>query len=156
MKDDEKFMKLAIVKAFIGIEKGQSPFGACIVKNGKAVSISNNAVKKETDSTAHAEINAIREACRKLKTYDLSGCTIYSTCEPCPMCFSACHWAKIGRIVYGAKISDAKSIGFNELSISNAEMKRLGGSRIKVEGNFMRRENLELFKSWKKRREDAY
>ncbi|MBU0635298.1 MAG: nucleoside deaminase, partial [Candidatus Omnitrophica bacterium] len=99
---------------------------------------------------AHAEINAVRIACKKLKSTDLSGCVIYSTCEPCPMCFSACHWARISRVIFGASIADAKGAGFNELLISNLKMNSLAKSAIEVTGNFMRRENLLLFSLWKR------
>lgn len=150
---DEKFMRLAIAKAREGVNKKQTPFGACIVKNGKVIACVHNRVWKNTDITAHAEVSAIREACRKLKSIDLSGCVIYSTCEPCPMCFSACHWAGISRIVYGASITDAKNIGFSELFISNKKMKIMGKSPIKVEGACLRLENLELFRSWYRRRD---
>lgn len=144
-------MRLAIVKAKEGIEKGQTPFGACIVRDGEVISCAHNEVWKRMDITAHAEICAIREACKKLGTVDLSGCVIYSTCEPCPMCFSACHWAKIPKIVYGARIEDAKKLGFSELTISNEEMKSQGNSSIEVIGDFLREEILELFKLWSKR-----
>lgn len=148
----EKFMKLAINKAHTGIRKGQTPFGACIVKDGKIISRVHNAVWKNNDITAHAEIQAIRKACKKLKTIDLSGCTIYSTCEPCPMCFSACHWAKISTIVYGSRIKDAKKIGFNEMCISNKHMKNLGKSPVKIIGDHLREECLHLFKIWSKQK----
>ena len=104
----EKFMRVAVRMARQGVRKGQSPFGACIVRKGKVVSVAHNEVWKKGDSTAHAEVMAIRAACKKLKTIDLSGCTIYSTCEPCPMCFSACHWSRISRIVYGVRIEEAE------------------------------------------------
>ncbi|HEO64204.1 MAG TPA: nucleoside deaminase, partial [Candidatus Omnitrophica bacterium] len=104
MNDHDDFMRLAVSKAEHGIKAGQTPFGACIVKNGKVIVCQHNAVWQNTDITAHAEIAAIREACRKLNSIDLSGCTIYSTTEPCPMCFTAIHWAKISRIVYGTSI----------------------------------------------------
>lgn len=146
-------MRLAIKKAKQGIRKGQTPFGACIVKDGKVISCAHNVVWKSKDITAHAEINAIRAACKKLNTIDLSGCVIYSTCEPCPMCFSACHWAKISKIVYGARIEDAKKIGFNELIISNRKMKQLGNSSIEVIGDFLREENIKLFKLWSKQKD---
>src|SRR6266516_4264518 len=94
---DPRFMWLAIEKAKEGIARGQTPFGACI--------------------TRHGEVVAIRQACKTLGTIDLSGCVIYSTCEPCPMCFSACHWARISTIVYGARIEDARASGFHELPI---------------------------------------
>ena len=151
-KDDEQFMRLAIKKAHQGIKKGQTPFGACIVKNNKVISCEHNIVWTTTDITAHAEVNAIRVACRKLKTIDLSGCTIYSTCEPCPMCFSACHWAKISKIIYGTNIQDARKAGFNELSIANIKLKQLGKSRVKVANGFMRDESGLLFKTWLKQK----
>ncbi|MDD5218628.1 MAG: nucleoside deaminase [Candidatus Omnitrophica bacterium] len=145
---DKKFMRCAIKKARQGIRTGQTPFGTCIVRNGKIVGLAHNTVWQTTDITAHAEVHAIRQACRKLKTVDLSGCTLYSTCEPCPMCFSACHWAKITEIVYGTRIADAQKIGFSELSISNRIMKKLGRSPVLVRGDFLRKENLKLFRDW--------
>ena len=141
-------MHLAIAKARRGILLGQTPFGACIVKNNRVISCEHNVVWKTTNITAHAEINAIRAACRKLKTIDLSGCVIYSTCEPCPMCFSACHWAKISKIVYGADIRHAKIAGFNELAVSNARMKSIGKSPVQVVSGFLRDENAKLFQFW--------
>ncbi|PIQ90081.1 MAG: tRNA-specific adenosine deaminase [Candidatus Omnitrophica bacterium CG11_big_fil_rev_8_21_14_0_20_41_12] len=147
---DIKFMKLAIGKAKAGIKKDQAPFGACIVKNNKVVALSHNLVWKNSDITAHAEIMAIRSACKVLKKIDLSGCTIYSTCEPCPMCFSACHWAGLTSIVFGAKIEDAKKFGFNELAVSNFNLKKIGKSKIKLTAGLLAEENLALFKFWKK------
>ncbi len=149
-KINKKFMKMAIAKAKAGIRKGQTPFGACIVKKGRVISCEHNTVWKSCDITSHAEVHAIRKACKKLKNISLEGCTIYSTCEPCPMCFSACHWAKISKIVYGARISDAKKSGFNELNISNKVLKSKGRSRVKIVPDFMRRENAELFMLWQK------
>ncbi|MFH1788584.1 MAG: nucleoside deaminase [Candidatus Altiarchaeota archaeon] len=148
---DEEFMRLAIEKAREGITAGQTPFGACIVKNGEVVSCEHNRVWETTDITAHAEICAIRKACEKLGTVELSGSVIYSTCEPCPMCFSAIHWAKIDRIIFGARIKDAEKAGFSELPISNETMDRLGKSPLEVTGDFMREENLNLFREWSER-----
>jgi tRNA(Arg) A34 adenosine deaminase TadA len=148
---DEYYMRLAINKAKQGIKKGQTPFGACIVKNGKVISLAHNTVWKNTDITSHAEMNAIRVACRKLRTIDLSGCVIYSTCEPCPMCFAACHWARISAVVFGARIVDAARAGFNELRIQSAAMKKLGRSRTRVRGGCLKPESLRLFKMWAKR-----
>ena len=141
-------MRLAIDKARQGIKNEQSPFGVCITKNEEVISCVHNAVWESTDITAHAEILTIREACKKLNTVDLSGCVIYSTGEPCPMCFSACHWAKISTIVYGTRIWDAKKLGFSELTIPNDTMKQLGNSPIEIVGNILREEGLELFKLW--------
>jgi guanine deaminase len=146
---NKKFMELAIQKAYDGIKDGQTPFGACIVKNNEVISCEHNVVWKTTDITAHAEIHAIRKACKNLNSIDLSSCTIYSTCEPCPMCFSACHWSKIEKIIFGTNISDAKNAGFHELTISNTTMKKEGRSKIEIVENFMREENLKLFKNWK-------
>jgi len=146
--NDERFMRLAIEKAKEGIRNGQTPFGACVVKNNEVVACVHNVVWDTTDITAHAEVHAIREACKKLGTIDLSGCVIYSTCEPCPMCFSACHWARIDKIVFGARIEDARKAGFNELSISNTQMKELGHSPIEIEPDFLRDENRAVFQEW--------
>ncbi len=143
-----KFLRYAIKKAEAGIKLGQTPFGACIVKDGRILACAHNQVWKNTDITAHAEIMAIRAATRKLKKIDLSGCVIYSTCEPCPMCFAACHWARIKEIVYGAKIKDARQFGFNELAISNFKLKKITQSKIKITPGVLAKENIALFKFW--------
>ena len=145
---DERFMKDAIGKAREGIRSGQTPFGACIVHDGVIIACEHNRVWENTDITAHAEITAIRAACSRLRAVDLSGCTIYSTTEPCPMCFSAIHWARIGKVVFGTSIRDAADAGFNELAISNQELNRTGCCHIGIVGGFMRDENLELFKEF--------
>ncbi|HOY09136.1 MAG TPA: nucleoside deaminase [Candidatus Omnitrophota bacterium] len=147
-EEHHRFMRRAIQRARDGVGAGQTPFGACIVRNGCVVSCEHNEVWKGTDITAHAEICAIRQACRTLRTIDLSECVIYSTCEPCPMCFSACHWARIPVICFGARIRDAQRIGFNELTLSNRQMKKLGASRVKIVPNVLREENLLLFQEW--------
>ncbi len=152
INDNRTFMKLAIQKVKQGIKKGQTPFGACIVKNGEIISYCHNQVWQSTDITAHAEMLAIRTACKNLGTIDLAGCVIYSTCEPCAMCFSACHWANISKIVYGASIKHAKRFGFNEIEISNKDLKQLAGSAIEIISDFMRDECLGLFELWAKRR----
>ncbi|MDP8212830.1 MAG: nucleoside deaminase [Candidatus Zapsychrus exili] len=148
LKPNKKYMTMAIEKAKQGVITGQTPFGACIVKNGKVLACEHNVVFKSTDITAHAEINAIRVACKKTGSVDLKGSVIYSTCEPCPMCFSACHWANISMIVYGAKIKNAKFAGFNELDISNKRLRTLGGSSIEIVDGFMKEDNEELFRFW--------
>jgi tRNA(Arg) A34 adenosine deaminase TadA len=147
-KQDEMFMHLALEKARQGTLRGQTPFGACIVRRASVVSLAHNRVWRTTDITAHAEVDAIRLACRKLKTISLADCVIYSTCEPCPMCFSACHWAGIGRIYFGASIRDAKNAGFNELCISSRQMKSSGKSRVQVLGGLLRKENVQLLRTW--------
>jgi len=154
--DDKGFMRLAIKKARQGIAKGQTPFGACIVKKGKVIACSHNVVWKNKDITAHAEITAIRAACKKLKSIDLSGCTIYSTTEPCPMCFSAIHWARIPRIFFGARIEDAKKAGFHEMEINDKKMMRLAGDNLDILGGFLRDENIALFREWKRKKGRPY
>jgi tRNA(Arg) A34 adenosine deaminase TadA len=147
-KQDLKFMRLAIAKAKEGISKGQTPFGACIVKNNQVIACNHNLVWKSNNITAHAEIVAIGSACKALKSVDLSGCTIYSTCEPCPMCFSACHWSRIARIVFGCAINDAKNFGFNEMAVSNLKLKKLIKSKIKISSKVAVKENIALFEFW--------
>jgi guanine deaminase len=148
--EDEKFMRLAIEKTREGIRQGQTPFGACIVSSdGKVAACDHNVVWATTDITAHGEVNTIRAACRALGVIDLSGCAIYSTTEPCPMCFSAIHWAKISRIVFGASIADAAAAGFNELTIANTQMRQVGGSPVRIDGGCLREECAALFVEWK-------
>jgi tRNA(Arg) A34 adenosine deaminase TadA len=90
------------------------PFGAVIVRDGKIVAECGNSVTTTNDPTAHAEVNAIREACKKLNTFDLSDCEIYASCEPCPMCLSAIYWARIPKLYYAANKHDAKDAGFDD------------------------------------------
>lgn len=152
MKEDinKKFMRQAVSQARKNLSQiSGGPFGACIVKDGKIVASARNTVLK-TDATSHAEINAIRKASKKLKTFDLSGCVIYSTNEPCPMCFSAIHWAKITTLIYGTNIPDSKNRGFNELPISNRLMKKAAKSKVKIIRGFMRNDCLKLLEDWDK------
>jgi len=140
---------LALDKARMGLGRGNSPFGACIVDSaGKVVACEHNVVWQTTDVTGHAEMHALRVACRVVGGIDLSGHTIYSTTEPCPMCFAAIHWARIGRIVYGASIADAAAAGFNELAISNEQLRRLGESKVEIVGGVMRDQAVKLFGDW--------
>src|SRR5688572_12536560 len=97
-------MRLAIGKADEGILAGQSPFGAVVVQDGEVVTAAHNTVWRDVDPTAHAEINAIRDAAARLQRIDLSGCMMFTTCEPCPMCLAAIHWAKFDAVIYGATI----------------------------------------------------
>ncbi len=146
---DSRFMKKAISEARKNLVRPDGgPFGACVVKDGKILAAARNTVL-ENDATCHAEINAIRKASKKLGTFDLSGCDIYSTTEPCPMCFGAIHWARISAVHYGTGIRDAARSGFHELRISNEKMKSLGKSRIRLVPAFMRRECLALFEAWR-------
>ena len=114
MNNIEKFMRKAIALSIENIQKGGGPFGAVIVKDGKLIATGSNRVTANTDPTAHAEINAIRKASSKLGTFDLSGCQIYSSCEPCPMCLGAIYWAHLDKLYYGNTKVDAKNIGFDD------------------------------------------
>ncbi len=145
---DPRFMDIALNAARKGVLNGQTPFGACIVKNNELIISAHNRVWELMDITAHAEIMAIREACKKLKTIDLSECILYSTCEPCPMCYSAIHWAKIKHIVYGATIKDAQRLGFNELPISTDFLKQICQDSVELTSGFMNTECLQLFSLW--------
>ncbi len=112
--DKEYFMRKAIKLSIESVKNGGGPFGAVIVKNGKILAEASNSVTKNNDPTAHAEVNAIRIATQKLNSFDLSGCEIYSSCEPCPMCLGAIYWAKIDKLYFANTKIDAKNIGFDD------------------------------------------
>lgn len=146
---EKSHMERAIQKAKEGITGGQSPFGAVVVKDSKIVSSAHNTVWRDSDPTAHAEMNAIRQAAKALGTIDLSGTFMYTTCEPCPMCLAAIHWSKIDRVIYGAVIADADAAGFTELTIDAKDMVRMGGSPLIVESGMLQKECAALFSLWK-------
>jgi len=110
-------MREAIRLSRESVRQGGGPFAAVIMKDGEIVSQASNSVTKDNDPTAHAEINAIRKACRKLNTFDLSGCTLFTSCEPCPMCLGAIYWARLEIIYYGNTKNDAAAIGFDDAFI---------------------------------------
>lgn len=110
----EEFMRLAIRIGIENVENGGGPFGAVIVKDGEIIATGANRVTPNHDPTAHAEVCAIRNACEKLGTFQLDGCEIYSSCEPCPMCLGAIYWAHIERLYYGCNQKDADAIGFSD------------------------------------------
>lgn len=146
----EEYMKLAIEKAKENlIKQDGGPFGACIVRGKEVLAVEKNKVLKE-DATSHAEINAIRAASKKIENFNLEGSVIYSTTEPCPMCFSAIYWARIGALVYGTKIEDAAASGFNELSISNDKLNEAAEFRVEIYPGFLAEECKKLFFFWDK------
>ncbi len=114
MKNHIYFLQKAVKESAHSVRIGCSPFGAVIVKDGIIVAKAHNQVIFHQDPTAHAEVSCIRKACRKLKTHDLSGCILYSSCEPCPMCLNAAKWANITQIFYAASRDDADAIGFRD------------------------------------------
>ncbi|MCH7657099.1 MAG: nucleoside deaminase [Bacteroidetes bacterium] len=140
-------MKKAIVLSIKSVENGGGPFGAVISMNGEIISKSANRVTQDNDPTAHAEILAIREAAEKLKTFNLNGCTIYCSCEPCPMCFGAIYWAGIDKIYFAGSRSDAKDHGFGDKHLYE-EIKLPAGQREISFQQLLRKEALVAFKKW--------
>ena len=112
--EDIRFMEMAAKIAEDNIDKGGGPFGAVIVRDGEVIATGANSVTLTNDPTAHAEVNAIRQACSKEQTFSLRGCKVYSSCEPCPMCLSALYWAGVDRIYYGNTQEDADKIDFSD------------------------------------------
>ncbi|MBC7616915.1 MAG: nucleoside deaminase [Pedobacter sp.] len=123
------------------------PFGAVIVKDGKVIAKSANKVISSNDPTAHAEIAAIRLACKKLKTFDLSDCIVYTSCEPCPMCLGALYWAKVDTIYYGNTKADAASINFDDQFIYEELKKTLDQRKLPIK-QLLREEAQQAFKLW--------
>lgn len=145
--NDFLFMRRAIELSLENVKKGGGPFGAVIARKGEILAESCNLVTALNDPTAHAEINVIREAARKLETFDLSGCVIYTSCEPCPMCLGAIYWARIDKVVFANTKSDAKSIGFDDSRIYDEISRPLQERSIEFR-QLLREEALEAFKSW--------
>ena len=143
----EELMQKAIELSVKNVAEGGGPFGAVIARNGEIVATGVNRVTDEHDPTAHAEVSAIRAACRKLNTFDLSGCEIYTSCEPCPMCLGAIYWAHLDRMYYGNNQHDAAEIGFDDAFIYEEialkpEDRRLASMRLLPE------EAIRAFRMW--------
>ena len=145
---DEFFMRRAIELAQIGVDQGAGgPFGAVIVKNGEIVGEGYNQVTSTNDPTAHAEITAIRRACENLKSFQLDGCILYTSCEPCPMCLGAIYWARPKQIFFAATHTDAAAVGFDDSFIY--EEIALPVADRKIESvNLLREEGLAAFENW--------
>jgi len=138
-----KFMEEAILEAKKAPSEGENyMFGAIIVKDEKIIGRGHNCVNKNNDPTCHGEMTAIRDACKKLGTKDLNGCTIYSTCEPCPMCFAACWWANISNLVFGVKLESSKS---REIDVSSKYLNERGNSKLYIISGFMEEECKKLY-----------
>ncbi len=141
-----KYMKIAIKEALKGMKEAEGgPFGAVIIKDGQIIVKAHNQVLKNQDATCHAEMQAIRKACDLLGTFDLSDCEIYTSCEPCPMCYGAIRWAKINKIFYGCTAQDAHEINFSDKQIYN-EIQSQSQNMV----NMDREECLKAFKEWTK------
>ena len=131
-----KFMKMAIEEARKGISAGHGgPFGAVIVKDNKVISKGHNHVVVNSDPTCHGEVDAIRKACKKLGTFDLSGCEIYTTGYPCPMCFCAILWANIDKVYYGCNTTDTEIIGFRDKEFENNIPRKKKSICVEVDRN---------------------
>lgn len=146
-EQDKRWMREAIRLADESVKNGGGPFGAVVVKDGEQVAGSANSVTINNDPTAHAEVNAIRAACRKLNTFDLTGCVIYTSCEPCPMCLGAIYWAHISRIYYGNTRKDARDIDFADDFIYE-ELERPLAERTVPILPLLRDEAIHTFRLW--------
>ena len=146
---DETLMRAAIALARRGVLTGAGgPFGAVVVRHGRIVGRGWNRVVVDRDPTAHAEILAIRDACARLDSFRLTGCTLYSACEPCPMCLAATHWARIERIVFAAGSQDAATLGFDDRRIQRLLKESAGDSCLPMD-QLMREQALEVFRLWR-------
>jgi tRNA(Arg) A34 adenosine deaminase TadA len=148
MSDNKTFLRMALALAKKGMDDGcGGPFGAVIVKNGEVIGQGFNRVTSINDPTAHAEVVAIRDACNHLNTYQLTGCTIYSSCEPCPMCLGAIYWARPDKLVYASTKEDAAAIGFDDAFIYKEI--QLDKTDRKIETiNILREEGKKVFDMW--------
>lgn len=144
---DARFMDMAAKLSLDNIDNGGGPFGAVVVRDGEIIATGVNSVTNDNDPTAHAEVNAIRHACDKLQTFRLSGCVVYSSCEPCPMCLSALYWAGVAKIYFGNTKEDAEAIDFSDKFIYD-ELERPRSERrlptVKVDS----RETIRAFEKW--------
>ncbi|MGB9824984.1 MAG: nucleoside deaminase [Candidatus Hydrothermia bacterium] len=146
-----EYMKLVIEMARKNIENGKGgPFAAIVVKDGKIVGKGTNLVTSTNDPTAHAEIVAIRDACKNLGTFHLHGCEIYTSCEPCPMCLGAIYWARIEKIYYAGTREDAKEAGFDDSKFYEEVCKPVTQREIPME-NILREGAKEVFRAWIKK-----
>lgn len=145
--EDARFMEMAIALSEENVDLGGGPFGAVIVRNGEVIATGTNRVVPNNDPTAHAEVTAIRNACQKLGTFELNGCTVYSSCEPCPMCLSALYWAGVSRICYGNTKADAKAIHFDDSFIYDQLDLSYEDRSIHCD-HFMRDRAIKAFEKW--------
>jgi tRNA(Arg) A34 adenosine deaminase TadA len=145
----EQYMKMAIELAVENVRTGRGgPFGAVVVRGGEVLATGVNQVTATNDPTAHAEVTAIRNACRVLGVYQLEGATIYSSCEPCPMCLAAIYWARCSGVIYGCNAEDAAAAGFDDARL-HAELRRPVGAREMAEEQMCRNEALAAFAAWR-------
>lgn len=170
LANHEVWMRRAAAVARAGMAAGQTPFGAVIVRAEAApagpagaskpalveVAAGHNEVWLRGDPTAHAEVVAIQRATAALRTIDLTGCTLYTTCEPCPMCAAAIHWARLDMVVSGANIADAAAAGFHELHLGAGDLYAQGGSPVRLITGVLAAECAALFEAWRRGGGRAY
>jgi len=145
---DRQFMLRAIELARAGMDNNDGgPFGCVVVKDGRILGEGNNRVTSTNDPTAHAEVVAIREACKALDVFQLDGCSIYTSCEPCPMCLGAIYWARPAQVFYACTREDAAAVGFDDDFIYN-EISLPNEDRERVMINLLREEGVALFQAW--------
>lgn len=149
-KQDKCFMRQAIDLSIENVANGGGPFGAVIVRDGEVVATGVNRVTANNDPTAHAEVSAIRAACQKEGSFKLEGCTIYTSCEPCPMCLSAIYWAGLSRICFANTKQDAEDINFGDKFIYEEIERPISKRSIPTE-TFMREEALRAFRAWEEK-----
>ena len=149
MKKDD-FMREAIAISIENVKNGGGPFGAVIVKDNEIIARGANRVTASNDPTAHAEVSAIREAARKLGTFNLSGCEIYTSCEPCPMCLGAVYWSRLDKIYYANNKVDANNIGFDDSFIYD-ELELKPSERHLPSESLLRTEAIKAFEMWDKK-----
>ena len=149
---NNKFMLRAITLSIESVKTGGGPFGSVLVKNDKIISEGFNKVTTTNDPTAHGEIVAIREACKKLNNFNLNGSELYSSCEPCPMCLSAIYWARIDKVYYANTRKDAQKIDFDDSLIYSEFQKNIDKRKIPMI-QMMRNEALKAFELWDKKKD---
>ncbi len=150
MQGNPEFMKQAIELATENVTSGRGgPFGAVIVRDGQVIATGANQVTATNDPTAHAEVTAIRNACRALGDFSLAGCVIYTSCEPCPMCLAAIYWSRMEAIFYSATASDAAAAGFDDAFLYE-EMRKDLGERTIPEKRMLAEHGAESFDAWRK------
>ena len=145
---DEYYMMMALKEARSAFDAGEVPVGAVILQQGKTIAKGYNQVEQLTDPTAHAEVVAIRDACKNLKTYQLEGCEVYTTCEPCPMCLGAIYWARPKVIYYANNREDAAAIGFDDSMIYEEFGIDLQQRKIPIVA-LGREQAIKVFEEWK-------
>lgn len=149
LKPDPNFMRMAINLATDNVRGGQGgPFGAVVVRNGEVIAAAANTVTATNDPTAHAEVNAIRAACATLGSFQLDGCDIYTSCEPCPMCLAALYWSRCDRIFYGNTAADATAAGFDDGFLYQELQRPVGERRIPAE-QVLGDEAIASFEAWR-------